>query len=73
VDNLSVSGWYILWFLFEGFIFTLRLSFLLFSDPGKPKAGKYGDYQCDIPTITFENMLQHLNATQQVTSTCTIT
>lgn len=34
-------------------------------DPGKPKAGKYGDYQCDIPTITFENMLQHLNATQQ--------
>lgn len=69
IYNLLISGWYILWFLFEGFIFRMRLSFLLFSDPGKPKAGKYGDYQCDIPTITFENMLQHLNAThaQQVT------
>lgn len=33
--------------------------------PGKPKAGKYGDYVCDIPPITFESMLQHINKTHQ--------
>ncbi|RMX37741.1 hypothetical protein pdam_00006577 [Pocillopora damicornis] len=33
--------------------------------PGKPKAGKYGDYQCDIPAITFESMLQHISSTHQ--------
>lgn len=34
--------------------------------PGKRKAGKYGDYSCDIPPITFETMLQHINKTHQV-------
>lgn len=33
--------------------------------PGKRKAGKYGDYSCDIPPITFETMLQHINKTHQ--------
>ncbi|KAL9981128.1 hypothetical protein ACROYT_G009792 [Oculina patagonica] len=31
--------------------------------PGQQKAGKYGDYSCDIPPITFESMLQHINTT----------
>ena len=34
--------------------------------PGKPKAGKYGDYQCDLPPITFESMLKHINETHKV-------
>ena len=40
--------------------------FVLITAPGKPKAGKYGDYQCDIPAITFESMLQHISSTHQV-------
>jgi len=33
--------------------------------PGKPKAGKYGDYKCDLPPITFESMLKHINETHK--------
>ncbi|KXJ15601.1 Sphingomyelin phosphodiesterase [Exaiptasia diaphana] len=34
------------------------------AEPGNG-AGKYGDYACDTPLITLENMLKHINDTQE--------
>ena len=42
------------------------LIILFLSAPGKPKAGKYGDYLCDIPLRTLESMLQHISTTHKV-------
>ena len=50
----------------SNFIWTSYFSCYFVSAPGKRKAGKYGDYSCDIPPITLESMLQHINATHQV-------